>query len=222
MLLYGSVKLRCALGSGSSDGGAAGLPRFSRPSASRCFSLSASIGALPPLPASRRPPAPPSPPGSRQPSRLVSGPPASRHHARLSVLVLLLILLLGCRPHARHFGSHSSRVSSCVDTHLLCLHTFTLIYVPSILRGLIFLPGCLTQLQTYSAPSAFKYLFLNLLSFLNPRIERDYHHYIFPLSTFSLNPPRRIDPLAYPCAATLPSYTIYALPSPLTYRPLSP
>ena len=43
MRLSGSVKLRCALGSGSSDGGAAGLPGFLRPSALRCCSFSASM-----------------------------------------------------------------------------------------------------------------------------------------------------------------------------------
>src|SRR5215468_7303392 len=43
MRLSGSVKLRCALGSGSSVGGAAGLPGFLRPSALRCCSFSASM-----------------------------------------------------------------------------------------------------------------------------------------------------------------------------------
>src|SRR4030088_1906406 len=43
MRLSGSVKLRCALGLGSSDGGAAGLPGFLRPSARRCCSCSTSI-----------------------------------------------------------------------------------------------------------------------------------------------------------------------------------
>ena len=37
MRLSGSVKFFCALGSGSSDGGAAGLPGFLRPSACRRF-----------------------------------------------------------------------------------------------------------------------------------------------------------------------------------------
>src|SRR6201998_3360947 len=41
MRLSGSVKFFCAFGSGSSEGGAAGLPGFLRPSASRCFSASA-------------------------------------------------------------------------------------------------------------------------------------------------------------------------------------
>src|SRR3977135_2254280 len=43
MRLSGSVKLRCDLGSGWSDGGAAGLPGFLRPSAWRCCSFSASM-----------------------------------------------------------------------------------------------------------------------------------------------------------------------------------
>src|ERR1700751_1281257 len=43
MRLSGSVKLRCDLGAGSSDGGAAGLPGFLRPSALRCCSFSASM-----------------------------------------------------------------------------------------------------------------------------------------------------------------------------------
>ena len=43
MRLSGSVKLRCDLGLGSSDGSAAGLPGFLRPSAWRCCSFSASI-----------------------------------------------------------------------------------------------------------------------------------------------------------------------------------
>jgi hypothetical protein len=41
--ISGSVKLRCDLGSGWSDGGAAGLPGFLRPSAWRCCSFSASM-----------------------------------------------------------------------------------------------------------------------------------------------------------------------------------
>src|SRR5271165_782051 len=41
MRLSGSVKFFCAFGSGSSEGGAAGLPGFLRPSASRFFSSSA-------------------------------------------------------------------------------------------------------------------------------------------------------------------------------------
>ena len=43
MRLSGSVKLRCALGSGSSGSGAAGLPGFLRPSALRCRCFSASM-----------------------------------------------------------------------------------------------------------------------------------------------------------------------------------
>ena len=43
MRLSGSVKLRCALGSGSSGSGAAGLPGFLRPSALRCCCFSASM-----------------------------------------------------------------------------------------------------------------------------------------------------------------------------------
>src|SRR4051794_27797352 len=43
MRLSGSVKLRCALVAGSSDGGAPGLPGFVRLSPSRCFCFCASI-----------------------------------------------------------------------------------------------------------------------------------------------------------------------------------
>src|SRR3954471_14788630 len=46
MRLSGSVKLRCDLGSGWSDGAAAGLPGFLRPSAWRCCSF---FGLDPPL-----------------------------------------------------------------------------------------------------------------------------------------------------------------------------
>ena len=43
LLVQGSVKLRCALGPGSSNSGAVGLPGFSRPSALRCYCFSASM-----------------------------------------------------------------------------------------------------------------------------------------------------------------------------------
>src|ERR1700684_3502493 len=46
MRLSGSVKFFCALGSGSSDGGAAGFPGFLRPSACRRSSASACALAL--------------------------------------------------------------------------------------------------------------------------------------------------------------------------------
>src|ERR1700758_999823 len=48
MRLSGSVKLRCDLGAGWSDGGAAGLPGFLRPSAWRCCSFFAPDGPLSP------------------------------------------------------------------------------------------------------------------------------------------------------------------------------
>src|ERR1700716_3131761 len=107
MRLSGSVKLRCDLGSGWSDGGAAGLPGFLRPSAWPCCSFSASIRPPSPPALPAPPPAPPPPPlFLRQPFLLVAGP--IRHLVAALVLaeslVLFAIRRLGGRQHASDLG----------------------------------------------------------------------------------------------------------------------
>jgi len=104
--LSGSVKLRCALGLGSSDGGAAGLPGFLRPSAWRCCCFSASIRRSSSAACWPRPPVLPCLLDLRQPFLLVAGP--IRHLVAALVLAEGLVLFgvrsLRRRQHPSHLG----------------------------------------------------------------------------------------------------------------------
>src|SRR5712664_2976005 len=179
MRLSGSVKLRCDLGSGWSDGAAAGLPGFLRPSAWRCCSFSASM------------------------RRSSSAASPIRHLVAALVfaesLVLLGIRSLRRRQHASDLGFQFR----LTFLHALITHRFVFRRIRLDLRAIqrhmaeFDQPGRLAQLQNLQEQRTER-LQMPLAEVADGsevrRIQRHNHHKIVPLPARLRNPPRRIQP----------------------------
>ena len=201
MRLSGSVKLRCDLGSGWSDGGAAGLPGFLRLSAWRCCSFSASATLF-----RRRQP------GVglqrrhrlldlRQPFLLVAGP--IRHLVAALVSAESLVLFGIRRRAGRQHASDLGFQFRLAFLHALITHRFMFRRVRFDLRAIkrdmaeFDQPCRLAQLQNLQEQRAER-LQMPLAEVADRakirRIERHNHHKIVPFAAGLRDPSRRIQP----------------------------
>ncbi len=196
MRLSGSVKFFCALGSGSSEGGAAGFPGFLRPSAFR-FS-SASARALASAAAGRPPP-----PDLLGPLLLVGDP--VRHLIAALVAAERLVL-----PRVRRFGSAHPLGDLGVEFrrplgHALVAHRLVFRGVRLDLRSVerdmpeLRQPGPFAQLQNLGEQAGER-LQVSLAEIRDGAeircVEADDAHEVDPFARRLGDPARRVDPVA--------------------------